>query len=441
MNEPGVINYLRMFLHSPSGQRVPIGYASQFGDAMRMSFDEDYVNDPNRLTLSMLYTGATDDDTRKILLSQRDERLVRNDGRWPTFLQNLLPEAHNRERLARARGCAEDNEFELLAAAGHDLMGAFEVEPTPRDEEIPKEVRHWHVAQGLDVLEPGFVEMPVEDGFSLPGVVTKFSAIREGRQYVVKRHSAAGSHIIKLPSTKHPDLALNEFMGYQLCASLDLQCASAELATPQDVELPEQVDFETVLVVQRFDRDGDRRIHMEEFAQALGLAPKHKYGKGMVKDFGQMLRIINERSARPAQDVSEFLGRLVAFILMGNTDAHLKNWALLYEDGIQPTLSPLYDPVCVSSFFAGQHLNTYAQNRAIDKTLCAFGWDGFEELIRSAGLQRVGHHIRQCKDLVRNAQATWPGLMQDFPTPPAMREEITERLAGKVAIAVTEKHA
>lgn len=441
MTAPGVINFLRMYLHSPSGQRVPIGYVSQFGDTMRMSFDEDYASDPNRLTLSMLYTGATDDDTRKILLSQRDERLVRNDGRWPTFLQNLLPEAHNRERLARQRGCDVDNEFELLAAAGHDLMGALEFEPTPGDRDIPKEVRHWHVAQGLDVLEPGFVEMPVEDGFSLPGVVTKFSAIHDGRRYVVKRHSAAGSHIIKLPSTKHPDLAVNEFMGYRLCAALGLRCASAELATPQDVELPDQVDFETVLVVERFDRAGGRRIHMEEFAQALGLAPKHKYGKDMVQDFGQMLRLINERSARPAQDVAEFLGRLVAFILMGNTDAHLKNWALLYEDGIQPTLAPLYDPVCVSSFFAGQPLNTYAQNRAIDKTLCTFGWDGFEELIRRAGVQRVSNLIRQCKALARQAQAQWPALMGELPTPHAMREEIMERLAGKVAIASTGKPA
>ncbi len=95
-------------------------------------------------------------------------------------------------------------------------MGAVEVEPVHRDEPIPQSARHWHVAMGLDVLEPGFVEFPVEDAAALPGVVTKFSAIQEGRRYVVKRHDSAGSYILRLPSTRHPDLAEIEAMGFSL---------------------------------------------------------------------------------------------------------------------------------------------------------------------------------------------------------------------------------
>ena len=435
MKEPGVIQYLRMFLHTPQGGRVPIGVVSQYGDVMRMSFNEDYINSPHRLTLSMQFQGANDEQTREILRSQRDVRLVRNDGRWPSYLENLLPEGHNRERLAQERGCDSEDEFELLAAAGHDLTGALEVEPCHASEEIPKEVRHWHTAMGLDVLEPGFVEMPVADAFAIPGVVTKFSAIKDGRRYVVKRHGAAGSHIIKLPTTAHPDLALNEYMGYMLCGDLGLDCANAELATPADVELPEQVDFETVLVVERFDREPGRRVHMEEFAQAMAIRPSKKYGTDLIPDYGRMLRLLNERSVRPVRDVDEFLGRMVAFILMGNTDAHLKNWALIYEDGIHPALAPLYDPVCVSSFFAGVDANTYAQNRQIDKTLCAFGWDKFEELIEAAGLSRKVRLLQKCREHVKKAKANWPALMNDFPTPPAVKSEIMERLQGKVAIA------
>jgi serine/threonine-protein kinase HipA len=162
---------------------MPIGVISQYGDVMRISFDDNYIDHPNRLTLSMQFQGANDDQTREILRSQRDVRLVRNDGRWPSYLENLLPEGHNRQRLAQERGCDIEDEFELLAAAGHDLTGALEVEPYPAGEEIPAEVRHWHTAMGLDVLEPRFVEMPVVDAFAIPGVVTKFSAIKDGRRY------------------------------------------------------------------------------------------------------------------------------------------------------------------------------------------------------------------------------------------------------------------
>ena len=55
-----------------------------------------------------------------------------------------------------------------------------------------------------------------------------------------------------------------------------------------------------------------QRIHMEEFAQALQYAPKHKYGKDMVEDYARMLGILNRYSARPAQDVQEFVHRFVS---------------------------------------------------------------------------------------------------------------------------------
>ena len=160
-----------------------------------------------------------------------------------------------------------------------------------------------------------------------------------------------------------------------------------------------------------------------------------KYGKHLITDFAQMLRVINERSVRPVQDAQEFLGRMVAFILMGNTDAHLKNWAFIYEDGIHPALAPLYDPVSVTSFFKDVRDEDYAQNRAIDRTVSAFTWDDMRSLIDEAGLLRPTVLIRHCKALVRHAQASWAATMEAYAAPPAMVQEISERLSGKVALA------
>ena len=449
------IRYLRLYLHRPpqadgsagesgttASRREAIGYLSQYGDILRVSFDEDYIRNPQRPTLSLSYQGADETATQQILASARDARLVRTDGRWPVYFQNLLPEGHNRERLARERGCSPDDEFELLAAAGHDLMGALEVEPVPAQDGIPDVVRYWHTTQGLDVLEPGFVEFPVEDAASLPGVVTKFSAVQDGRRYTVHRRGAAGSVILKLPTTAHPDLVANEYTGYQLCKALSLHCADVRIITRAEADLPDTVPFNDILAVQRFDHlPGGARVHMEEFNQVLGYTPRQKYGKsggklhgkGVLQDWATMLRVLNRLSRQPVQDTREFLARMVAFILMGNTDAHLKNWALVYPDGRVPQLAPVYDPVCVAAFFEGVPDQQYAVNRAIDKTLRALTWDDMEGLMKSAGLLRVPRHLALLRDVVKQAQADWPLLLHD--APPAVRTTVQQRLAGAVLIS------
>ncbi|HVK93350.1 MAG TPA: HipA domain-containing protein [Noviherbaspirillum sp.] len=426
------IRYLRLYLHSPQGKR-PIGYLSQYGDILRVSFDLDYIHDPQRPMLSLSYLGSTEDGTRQILSAARDVRLVRNDGKWPAYFQNLLPEGHNRDRLAQQRGCRPEDEFELLAAAGHDLMGGIEVAPVPENEGVPTVVRHWHTALGLDVLEPGFVEFPVEDAAALPGVVTKFSAVHDGRRYVVKRRGAAGSFILKLPSSRHSDLVANEFMGYQLCQALGLDCSHAKVISRDEAELPEQMPFNDILAVTRFDRRVDgTRLHMEEFTQVLGYEPRHKYGKGLQADYSAMLSVLNRFSGNPSTDVQEFVRRFVAFILMGNTDAHLKNWAVMYPDGVTPQLTPLYDPVCVTAFFDDVAQSEYALNRAIDAKVRALSWEDVEALLRQAAVPRTSRLLQIAKSTVKQAQAEWPKLLEGAPV--NMQRAITERLSGGVTL-------
>lgn len=429
------IRYLRMYLHTADGQKRPIGYLSQYGDILRVSFDRGYIDDPQRPTLSLSYKGVDDADTRAILSAARDARLTRSDGKWPSYFQNLLPEGHNRERLARERGCSTDDEFELLAAAGHDLMGALEVEPVPASEGIPHAVRLWHTAMGLDVLEPGFVEMPVEDAASIPGVVTKFSAVQEGRRYTVHRQGAAGSHILKLPSTRHPDLVANEYAGYQLARAVGLHCAQVHLIPRADADLPEHLPFEQILAVQRFDRlPNGRRLHMEEFIQILGYEPRQKYGRGLFEDYPAMLRVIDRLSADPARDVQEFVNRFVVFILMGNTDAHLKNWAMVYPNGIEPVLAPVYDPVCITAFFDSVPPSDYGVNRAIDAKLKVFSWEDLAQLLKLAQVPRAARLVQVARATVKLAQKEWPSLLEAAPD--SMRRVILERLNGGVALTL-----
>lgn len=427
------LRFVRVLLHDPQrAEPVLVGHLSRYGDIHRMSFDPAYVADAHRPVLSLRFQGADEAATQAILQAVRDERLVAL-GRLPAWFENLLPEGHNRARLARERGCSEDDEFELLAAAGHDLMGALEVTPVPAGE-LPDPVRAWHVTLGLDTLEPGFVEEPVEDGASLPGVVTKFSAIRDGRRYVVHHRGGAGDVILKLPSTAHPDLVDNEASCYRLANAVGMTCAQARIVPRADVALPEDVPFEHCLAVTRFDRVGGRRVHMEEFAQVLGLRPAQKYGgRDALGYYARMLRVLDRLSGQPVADVAECVRRFTAFILMGNTDAHLKNWALAYLDGRTPSLAPAYDLVCVAAFLDPARPGLYAVNRAVDERLRAMTLADIEAgLIRAAGLRNVNALRRVVRETIARAQSEWPALLAE--APPNLAATVTARLAGGVAL-------
>jgi serine/threonine-protein kinase HipA len=171
---------------------------------------------------------------------------------------------------------------------------------------------------------------------------------------------------------------------------------------------------------------------MEEFAQVLQYEPKRKYGLGLMRDYPDMLRVLDRLSSRPAQDVQEFVKRFVAFILMGNVDADLKNWALIYPDGRAPQLAPLYDPVCVTALFESVPSTDYAINRAMDATPRAFDVHQLEALLKIAGLQRVSRLLSIAKQTVKLAQADWPSVLKN--APPSVQRAVTQWLAGGLAL-------
>lgn len=421
------IKNLRLLLYGE-----PIGALTQYGDFLRVSFDESFITAENRPILSLSYTGASEEETRQILRSTHDGRMIQNGGKWPPFFQNLLPEGHNRERLALLRGCSADDEFELLAAAGKDLMGALAVRPFEEGEQSPDSLREWQSAQGLESVEEDYIQQPVDDAMALAGVVTKFSAINDGRRYIVKREGVAGSYILKLPTRRHPDLVEIEFYGFELLKAVGLKCAQAAIIDRKDALIPEHVPFDDILAVTRFDRNEQGRVHMEEFAQILGYTPARKYGKGLEQDFIEMLVVLDRLSADPVNDVQELVNRLVSFVLMGNTDAHLKNWAVIYPDRRHPRLAPIYDPVSVSSFFSDMKKNEYGVNRQIDEVMSMLEWADIERMLKNAKINRTSRIIQLAKRVVEQAQDTWPLVLNEAPL--RMRAEVLRRLNGGVLL-------
>jgi serine/threonine-protein kinase HipA len=102
---------------------------------------------------------------------------------------------------------------------------------------------------------------------------------------------------------------------------------------------------ETALIVTRFDRKPDgSKLRLEDFAQILNKPSGRNFGGKYDASYEDVAAVIKLHSVRPEIDLARFFRRLIAFVLVGNCDAHLKNFALLETDaGLR--LSPAYDIV------------------------------------------------------------------------------------------------
>jgi serine/threonine-protein kinase HipA len=422
------VTMAQLLLHTPdAAEPRAIGWLSEVGDNLRVSFAADYISDPARPTLSQQYRGADDAATRAILTDKADSRIVRIQ-RLPTYFENLLPEGRNRERLAERRGVDPADELELLAAAGHDLSGALEVVPA-RD--VPAEVLELHATRSLEPVEAWTVAAAVDNGFSIDGMVPKFSMVQDGRHYAVRTGTEAGQIIAKLPTAEHPDLVFNEATCYRLAEAVGIKTAGATIESISRLKLKLLPEIKEFLNVPRFDRrvlaDGSvKRVHFEELAQALGIESRRKY-RDLPAAMQALLFILKSSDASSVYELDEVFRRWTAYALMGNTDAHTKNWGLLYADGVNPSLAPAYDMVCVAAYLEPDDPNALAYNRALDKSLRAWDEDQAEQLAKGAGLLNFARCRRVVRETRARAAATWPALLKEAPS--SVAKTITARVA------------
>jgi len=267
------------------------------------------------------------------------------------FFEGLLPEETVRGAIARTLGLSPDNGFGLLADLGSDCAGAVVVLPA---------------GAPLTVDESGAIEWLDDDGLaqriadlprnplgvtggegrvrlSLAGaqpklIVTRVPSGRIGQP----TGGAPSTHLIKPAQQHYPDLVANELFCLRVARSAGLRAASAQVV---------EIGGSPCLLVERWDRtiDDDGRIarlHQEDFCQALGILPAAKYeieGGPTIAGMVELLRRVG--SPTLARDLNELVRAVAVNVLLGNSDAHGKNYALLYEPLGVARLAPLYDVV------------------------------------------------------------------------------------------------
>lgn len=244
------------------------------------------------------------------------------------FFEQLGPEGWLREKQARVAHIPEEDDFGLLLRYGGDCIGAVGVRP-PKD------------AAGK-VAAP-VAEVTASPGRTLSGIQRKLLVTKEAQD----RYTPAGAqglapYIAKFDSEtdRTQNLVRNE--------SLSLSYAAALLGREEITEFDlgtVSVLNEPALIVTRFDRKADgTKLRLEDFTQILckprGRDFTGKYNAG----YEDVAEVVKEHSARPEIDNARFFRRLIVFILIGNCDAHLKNFSLLETDA-NLRLSPIYDVV------------------------------------------------------------------------------------------------
>jgi serine/threonine-protein kinase HipA len=303
------------------------------GDRTLFAFSQAYIDDPGRSTLSLSFK-----DSLGGLIT--DTRLYRS--RLPPFFSNLLPEGVLREYLAKMAGVHPQREFFLLRVLGRDLPGSITVEAV---EGSPG----FEGGKGSEDKDSAGVLPEMALRFSLAGVQLKFSAVMEtAGGLTIPAQGTGGSWIVKLPSMKYPNVPENEFAMMEMARAIGIDVPEVRLVPLKEIYgLPKEAssmvsrEGEAVyaLAVKRFDRGKDgKAVHMEDFAQVFGVYPEKKYERASYRNIAEVL------SAETGEaGVVEFVRRLVFSALIGNADMHLKNWSLIYPDGVTAALSPGYD--------------------------------------------------------------------------------------------------
>jgi len=321
-------------------QNRPIGVINRLaGDRNLFSFEQEYVDDPQRLTLSLSFRGQSGGLVTAV-------RAV--TARLPPFFSNLLPEGHLRSYLAQRAGVNPEREFFLLAALGADLPGALTATPLDAEDDPARLYRD-------PDHRPGHAGgTPLR--FSLAGVQLKFSAIMEAAGgLTIPADGMGGSWIVKLPSLRFPAVPENEYVMLALARAIGIAVPRTRLVDPAEIAgLPQDTAYldGKALAVERFDRGpGGQRIHMEDFAQVFGLFPGDKYER---RSYANIARVLWAETGE--EGTYEFVRRLAFSVLIGNADMHLKNWSVLYPDGRTPVLSPAYDYVATLPYIASDRL-------------------------------------------------------------------------------------
>lgn len=268
------------------------------------------------------------------------------------FFAGLLPEGQMRRLIAQQFHVSGQNDFALLDHIGGECAGAVTfLEPgqplrSPAEGGDVQWLNDEEVIAILDEL-PRRPMLAGKDGLrlSLAGAQDKLPVVVDGNRIGLPRNGTPSSHILKPAIHAVEDSVTNEGFCLALAEAMQLKPARSHIHSVQDRRF---------LLVERYDRIHDaegrlQRLHQEDFCQALSVVPEMKYQNEGGPDLAHCFELVRRVTRPSAPQVLRLLDYVVFNALIGNHDAHAKNFSLLYA-GKAPVLAPLYDTLSTAVY-------------------------------------------------------------------------------------------
>jgi len=320
------------------------------------------------------------------------------EGRLHPFFDNLLAEGRLAAVQARWLGVPVEDRFARLLAFGGDCIGAVTIrDPKPREAtgEPPES------AEDIAALA---------SRASISGVQAKLLAVKTANGFRPVRQGELSTHIAKLPSGNLAEVVELEHLATR---AAEILLAADEIAETEIAPLDGIA--ETCLVIRRFDRietgGAIEKRHFEEFNQILGHVSEDKYQGA----YGDMAGAMREDPRCSPIDVEKLFRRILVSILLGNNDAHMKNFGLLYIDG-RLRLAPFYDVLAAALY--GEYSRTPMALRLMSRGTNPTSLAGIERVhlvglatsfgLKNSALREAVHDLGKRIEIAREAVREMP---------------------------------
>ena len=301
------------------------------------------------------------------------------------FFSGLLPDEGVRYRLARYLQLSEKNIFGLLEAIGGECAGAISVKVCNEKIDLRPQYLILNDAEAVEIMhslqQRPFLVGQDEIRISAAGAQSKLMICFIDKKIAIPKGHTPSTHLIKPGIAGLDSTVQNEYFCMLLAHRIGLRTPQVNILT---------LLGEDFYVIERYDRtiinDQVQRLHQEDFCQILNIPPEIKYeneGGPTLPDCFNVLENFISKGNMPGIDKLRLLKLVFFNYIIGNTDAHGKNFSILYSDQ-GATLAPCYDLLSTFVYanelnnkmamkIGGEYNNTFIQRKNWEKLAISIG--------------------------------------------------------------------
>lgn len=324
------------------------------GSQVRVGEIKGYSSEDAFFSYSKEYITRNDSRAISVSLPIQDEPF--SPEQTKVFFDGLLPEGFMRKSIAANMHFDENDYLSILYNLGKECLGAIRIDLNGEEHESGYEaITSKQVEELAAEGTTKSTEMVIKTHLSLTGASGKVGLYYDDKEngWYLPRGLAPSTHIVKQSHIRLDGIVTNEQL-----SMLTAQKCGIDIPESFIINVGKGIDTEVLFATKRYDRIIDDtsplignlkrpfRIHQEDFAQAMGVASFEKYEKDGRNYAEKMFEIIRNYTRKPLEDQIRLWNRIVFNFALGNTDAHIKNYSLLYDSHMESlSLSPAYDMI------------------------------------------------------------------------------------------------